>query len=79
MMLEKHGTSSLNQKTKEKNIKARSGVGEPFRKINVGVKHFWGGGMSTELQAFEEWAHFTTNYLLHNTFILKKRASIYKL
>ena len=27
--------------------------------------------MSTEPQAFVEWAHFSTNYLLHNTLILK--------
>ena len=35
-MLEKHGTSNLNPKTKEKILR----LGEPFRKINVGVKHF---------------------------------------
>ena len=33
------GTSSLNPKTKEKKLS----LGEPFRKINVGVKHFLRG------------------------------------
>ena len=39
MTLEKHVTSSLNPKTKEKKLLR---LGEPFRKINVGVKHFEG-------------------------------------